>query len=480
MFPDSPTAREQIEESLEAFLAEGLKATPDDRLAKEYLKLVEVFWCDQPLREKERISGLYRRAFGIDEVKDDDPLTKPQGDFEAVVGSGGWFGDFLAYTKPAKAMPQLFFGAAVALISAGMARRPLISWTAEDLYPNVYVLLIGDTGAGKGSAIKRALKIIRPAMVPHVLPTEGSQQGYADYLKQRFDERGGTFADGLIIAEELRMLLSEEKYKAQLTVWLTAWYSHEGEWSRALRGNDDCKFNDPYVCTLFASNMSWLRLTPGDAILGGFWPRFLKFHTPEDQIRWPKFMPEFDDELGEDLTRRLAEANDNIPDVVKLSPDALIWAERWHNETLRPIFEREPHARIQDWYQRMNAHVMKLACVWQFADGELKDTLDEYWLKKAWGVMQWMRHTVHYMYGSIGVSKNSMILEDVLERMKRDGGKMENRKLIRALRGKYRAGEVRAAINELQMAGDIGKNQEVTEGIVWELARKGKNGEVGK
>ena len=484
---DSPEARAQIEESLEAFVAEGLEGTADDRLALKYLRLIELYWCDQPLVEKERVSTLYRQAFGIaEEINNDDILAKPQEDFRGVVGEDGWFGDLLTHLADAKPMPQLIFGAALALVAAGLGRRPRINWSAAPagLYPNVYVLLIGDTGAGKGTAIDLVQPIVQgvlePALAPNVLPDEGSQQGYAACLAQRCVERGGDYADGIIIAEELRVLLSDDKYKSQLITWLTSWYSKHGPWSRALRGGSEAEFNNPYVCCLFASNMAWLKLTPGDAILGGFWPRFLKFHTPENQIRWPKFAPTFNANLGVNLSRRLAKAFKYLPDEVSLSADAMAWSVNWHDNELQPLFMGEQHARIKDWYQRMNAHVLKMACIWQFVDGELRDTLDREWLEKSWKVMLWMRHTVHYMYGSIGVAQTSLVLVDVLERLAKNGGKMEGKRLVRSFRGKYRAPEVRTALRELQIAGDVKSYSDVATGIIWALIGIGRNGEVGK
>ena len=484
---DSPEARAEIESSLQSFVAEGLEGTADERLAKQYLKLIELYWCDQPLEDKERVSTVYRQAFGIaEEIHNDGILSRPQEDFREVVGDEGWFGDLLTHMADAKPMPQLIFGAALALIAAGLGRRPKILWSAAPagLYPNVYVLLIGDTGAGKGTAIDLVQPIVQgveaPALAPNILPDEGSQQGYAACLAQRCVERGGEYADGIIIAEELRVVLSDDKYKQQLITWLTSWYSKHGPWSRALSGGAEAEFNNPYVCCLFASNMAWLKLTPGDAILGGFWPRFMKFHTPENQIRWPKFAPDFNPSLGINLSKRLASAFKHLPDEVALSDDAMKWSVNWHDNELQPLFRGEQQARIKDWYQRMNAHVLKMACIWQFVDGELYTTLDKEWLEKAWKVMLWMRHTVHYMYGSMGVAQNSVVLVDVLDRLAKNGGEMEGKRLVRSFRSKYRAPEVRRALQELDIAGDVRSYSDIATGLMWMLTKRGRNGEVGK
>jgi hypothetical protein len=383
---------------------------------------------------------------------------------------GGWFERYLEWTRDHESPAQFHFGAAVAAISAVLGRRPRIAWEARVTYANLFVLLVGPTGSRKGSAIDRAVRLISsavPARDLHVLPSEGTHQGFAHRLRLRHSDplnsRG--WSDGLIIAPEFSVLISRDQNKSDLVKWFTDWYDSPDVWERALRGEEDFRLENVCVSVLGGSNIEWLRTMPKDSVTGGFMPRFLIFDA-EDKRSWiarPKFDLVTEGNLIDSLRTNLSE----LADTMDFTPEACEYLDHWYEVELKAQYEATSDEKIRAWLARKQAAAMKLAVVWQLTDGGDRAHVTMEYLKKARGIVDWGDHAVVSVYGALGVTPEGEVSEAVLLYVDRNGGRAPMKGIIRAFRGAFSRTRIKEACATLQAAGILRLDANPIEGPCW-------------
>ncbi len=384
--------------------------------------------------------------------------------FDSLI-TEGFFAKYLEWTSDHEAPSEYHFGSAVTAVAAGLGRRPRIEWEARNLYPNLYTLLVGPSGARKGAAIERAMRLVVPAMGVNQLPNEGTHQGFAAALKRRLEDTEDR-SDGLIVAPEFGVLMSRDRNKADLVKWLTDWYDSLDDWARALRGEEFYELRNLYVCVLGGSTMSWLRDMPSDAITGGFMPRFILFDARGKRFR--RARPRFDKRLEAELSHRLTTIADRLPEVIRWSDSAGRILDDWYEIDIGKQYDASNDPQFHKWLDRKQAAAMKLAVVWQLADGGPKDEIAEEWFRKAMAVIDWGDHTVARVYNALGVTQEGQAAADVMEVIELSGGSATLRELCKVLKKKYTKSRVQGALNTLHAAGDLKKEFSPQRGMKWE------------
>ncbi len=450
------------------FLLQALRAMPanfierDSDDGKSLAVGVELAWRRAGTSERGAVLNELDRVFKDDA---DAPVTK-RVSFDRLIPDG-WFRGFLDYTSVGKSSPQFFFAAALTYIAASLGRRPLITWQAiaEGLYPNLYTLLVGGSGSGKGAAISRAAKIVCPAGQPHILPNEGSASGFALALKQRYEETGDQ-ADGLIVAEEFKVLLSKDRYKEQVVTWLTQWYQWSGPWKRALSSMAPPDFENPCVSILGGSTMVWLRKVPSDAIVGGFMPRMWVLDTPQSEERWGKAFPVYDDALGEGLTGMLSDVFNDVPDEVTWSRFAMAYWNEWYDGKHKAKFREHSDEQFRYYLSRKQSLAMKLATVKHIVDNGGTSVAAEpcEWAVK---LLDWCDYSVANVYAELTVTPDGEIARDVLQLVK-GAGTIRDNKIKRKLRNIYRSFPIGQTLESLAYQGEIRKVTGDGGAVVWE------------
>jgi len=249
---------------------------------------------------------------------------------------------------------------------------------------------------------------------------------------------------------------------------LTDWYDSPEHWERALRGEEKpYELTDVCVSVLGASNVAWLRTMPTDAVTGGFMPRFVLFDAPDKRF-W-KARPRFDERLGRELSATLAVVASTIPETIGFSDAAGDYLDEWYERDVRCAYEATGDEQFRAWLARKQAAAMKLAAVWQLADGGDRDVIHTEWLTRARKVVDWGDACVEQVYGALGVTQEGLVAMDVQRVLREAGGRMTRRQICKRLQHAYTASRVQGAINTLRHSGDIKAKRSPTEGLVWEL-----------
>lgn len=123
-------------------------------------------------------------------------------------------------------------------------------------YPNLYVILMGESGLGKGFPINLAKRLVQSADTTRVIAGRSSIQAIVQELSQTKSEKGKaliTDARGLIINGELSTAIIQDP---QALTILTDLFdrNYNPNWTNLLKGSGPEKLKEPYITCLFGSS----------------------------------------------------------------------------------------------------------------------------------------------------------------------------------------------------------------------------------
>jgi hypothetical protein len=146
----------------------------------------------------------------------------------------------------------------ITCISAAAGNNYYLTTLKGDLIykPNLYVILLGDSGLGKGFPINRAKLLVSKAGVTRVIAGRSSIQGIVKELATtRTVEGKAPIGDsrGFIINGELSSAIIQDP--DSLTILTDLYDGHYNpEWNNMLKGDGTEKLKNPYITALFGSS----------------------------------------------------------------------------------------------------------------------------------------------------------------------------------------------------------------------------------
>ena len=439
--------------------------------------LIANVYADATPEEIEEVASKFRYAFKIPDVhpfveNTTDESTSAEEDsanFEALINKwGGFPSRYLEWVEEQESPAQFHFGSMITLAAGGLKRRPLLTgWEARDVYPNLYTLLIGPSGCRKGAAMSLAKKLMVDPFDVNVFPQEGTPQGFASKIRLRYNKTG--IADGVVISDEFKVLVSEDRNKRELFVWLTDWYDSPDTWPRALQSDPDYDVRKFYINVLGGSTVDWMKRLPADSAMGGFMPRFIMFEA-KGKRHW-KALPKFSKTLERELRETLRFIAKRVSDTIEFDPAAERWITHWYEVELREQSRNTPEESIQKWYERKQAAVLKIAVIWQILDGESPTTLYKEYMERARAVVDWADRGIMRTYRSLGETIEGEPSQEVLNFIRNAGGNASSRTIYRAFRSRYRKAKIDEALTTLKSTGELESRIVPHTGMSWSTRR---------
>ena len=209
-----------------------------------------------------------------------------------------WVSTYVAYIAPASESPISYnFWSAATAISAVLKRNVWVGRGSYKLYPNLFTILVGRPGIGKGSAINPVINLINEAKLVNTL----SDRVTIEYVLERMSKgwpsqiRGpqggwilGQDHTTLIISPEVSVFIGASQNT--LPILADLWDAREGEFVYGTRHKGEFRIKDPCVCLLGGSTQEWLiSSVPANAVGGGFTRRvnFVVANDREKLLPWP-------------------------------------------------------------------------------------------------------------------------------------------------------------------------------------------------
>lgn len=403
-------------------------------------------------------------------------------DEKAYPAVGGWLGDYLAYASGGEANLAFHFWSGLATIAAASRRQFYYSrggHSGRALYPNLYVILEGPSGSGKGTAIFRAMDMMERlnqaicdnsrAVPPtvHILPSKLTIQELVQILHTNRRQYRPTEimqpnddayeSCGVIVAEEATSLLGKQNVGVDSLIGgLTEMY--DGRLSEGTVKRGQFYLNNVSLTMLAGSTMDWLKESLTDDIFrGGFMgARCLMVSRKKTGRRFYR-EPIADPVQRDHLVRRLVDLSVAPKTRLKLTPDADQWLKAWYEAA--PTDVEEADVRLAAFVERLDMHLTKVAMLLAISEGTTP-WITRPTLEAAAAILQ---TESQFMVRALKVVSSGTAIDDMeyVEQVLWDhGGRLQQSLLVNKLR--YKLGTRRnilECLGTLMLAGRIERKE---------------------
>lgn len=172
--------------------------------------------------------------------------------------SENWIADLVADNDAVETPTSWLFWSLMCCISAVAANSYTLRTLKGNLlyYPNLYVILMGESGLGKGYPVNLAKRLVTAADNTRVIAGRSSIQAIIKELATTRSQQGKaiiTDSRGFIVNGELSTAIIQDP--DSLTI-LTDLYdrNYNPQWTNLLKGDGAEKLKEPYITCLFGSS----------------------------------------------------------------------------------------------------------------------------------------------------------------------------------------------------------------------------------
>jgi len=321
----------------------------------------------------------------------------------------GPFGQWRDTVAPCTEAPHEFLYASFLVALGMMLGRNVWRSTPRPIYPNFYVLLLGQTGdSRKSTSLWFAEELLRHVgedvqIITGIVSTEG--------LIERLAQEEGT--KGLGYVDELRSLMSVGKRMGtqDLLPKLNSLYYCPAHVSVDRVKNPTTAIR-PFFSLIGATVQDYVDdLIGGLELNGGFLNRFLLVSGEEKPPN-----PDAEEPSERDWLRMAAPLIE-VRDHWAGNPTKMEWSdeakELWREFYVQWKTERKTwHPTAQKLTARTHEHVQKLACVYAAVNG--KGVIPAKSLATAISVGGWLESSALHLFGDVGLDPFSKAERDVL------------------------------------------------------------------
>lgn len=360
----------------------------------------------------------------------------------------------------------------IAMVGATLSDKVWIKRGYKKMYPNLYTMLVGPSGVGKGESTGLLLKILHE--VPEIDKFNGIVTGpyLVEYMNSGSRENGVTFMKHnklFLIQPELTLGINRGEVAVNFLTLLTEIYGggHQSIKKGTITGGG-IALEDVCLNWLSGTNESWLKdsLTI-DMVQGGAFARMIPVvlygyedkRIPEPIAAWD-FTP-----ISKHITERLRELR-NLSGELYLSQEAQSTFNKWYMERSSPI----NHLMYPSW-KRQPEVVLKVGMILALADRPSM-IVDKHHILSAIVLSDEILIDAEYILNYITKIQNqgSYLVESLIREYK----EIPHSKLLRLVYGrtKMTARSLREIIETLREAGVISERKGDQGGKIYQYKER--------
>ncbi len=251
---------------------------------------------------------------------------------------------------------------ALSIIATVLQRQVYIKYGVYNLYPNLFIVLIGkSTVMRKTACLNMAKHLLKKFNIELILPNDFTPEGLFNLLN---DKPGG-----LISWSEFGSFLinTVKSYQAGIKEFLTEAYDCPDYLNKRLSGKE-YEIKNIYLNIITATTLHWFidRITEADT-LGGFLGRFIYMPCNKDDKNGWYYMPQNEPvNLSNMLLKDIKEISD-IHGEFTISDEARALLIKWlrrHEEELESLDDSKG---IIGFYARLSDYLIKFAMLYEIS-----------------------------------------------------------------------------------------------------------------
>jgi len=276
----------------------------------------------------------------------------------------GWINTYINYTKPQQSPTFFHTWTAFAVIAAALRRRVWINFDYYSIFPNLYTILVSDSGVGnKSTAIKiGGENILAKANIPDFAIMRGTLTipYLIEWMVRTQNSNPDKFAEVTILCDEFKVFARGAYADSGLIEGLTKLYDC-GPFEYRLKNSPISVVDKPCVNIIAASTPEWLAVgSAADFIGGGFSSRIIPAAILKDEriVPRPK-MTQTEKALEKMLINDLSIIG-ALAGQFLITQKAEQYYDDWY--TVR-IKTQNPDLRMRGYYAKKHTLVWKLAMI---------------------------------------------------------------------------------------------------------------------
>lgn len=368
-------------------------------------------------------------------------------EFRSLLPTEGFFKYYMKYTDRQESPDSYHFWVGASVIAGALQRRAWINKGVYDIYPNVYIVLVGPSGVTRKSrAMRMGTDLIDPYDWANVIADKTTPEALMEAMMfgasniEKGSDNSVTInanSSAFIRASELAVFLNKQSYTSGMVALLTDLYDSPASFRYQTRTQKPISLRNVSVNFLGASTPEWLASNlPEAAFEGGFMSRMILVvrHMRSRFIPYPE-----DPEPGqkEALQQFLVHVRKNFVGPIQLAPDASRWFEEWY-------YKHETQARGEDYnmlgfIERKPDSLLKLAMLLSAAEDPSRKTISTDQLIQAKNILSWTQQRMFRAFEHVELSHLGDLRRKVAGMMEMNGGSITRREIMRKLGGRIRS-----------------------------------------
>lgn len=382
---------------------------------------------------------------------------------------------YLKYTDNNEC-PKLFHRwSALCCLSAKLGRRVHFKFGHFNIYPNMYVLLIGSPGTKKSTGIKMGAKLLEESGYNFFAAKKTRQEKYLTDLAEQINNADDSMSkvdlilDNLTLDTDNTSEKSAASNKAPAESFVAAdefnnfigynnvdfisilgeLWDYNGVFDYRLKNSESIYINNPTINILGGNTAVGLNSAFPPEIIGqGFFSRLLLIYSDPSGKEIPFPLPP-DESVKQDLLDFFKQVEDSMYGEMELLPDARTLMERIYKE-----WSHIPDPRFEHYSNRRFQHLIKLCMV--VAASRLSMKISKDTVIEANTILTFAEQLMPKALGEFGRSKNSAAAHKILTFVTATGTGVTFKDIFKVVSQDFdKREQVVEAINNLLMADKI-------------------------
>lgn len=348
-----------------------------------------------------------------------DPYTNPDGSLD-------FFKHYLDYTSGTEVPAHANRWSAIGMLGAWIGRDLYVKYGSSKLYANQYIMLLGEAGSKKSTAIKTAKRIAKQAGYENFSAEKISKEKFLTEMANKFrgNPAGGfnnildqslfgevdesEYRENWIVADEFNEFFANNIFEFCST--LGNLWDYEGTYENSVKHGESVVIPNPTVSILSGNTPTTFSATfPPEAIGQGFFSRIIAVHVKASgrKITWPKAQ---DENATDDIVKRLHAIRNYHSGEVTISDGAKQLVDGIYQG-----WKGIPDSRFESYAGRRVTHLLKIALV--HAASRLSTVIESIDVRRANTVLDYTEHYMPDAFGEFGTARNSGMTHKILKEL---------------------------------------------------------------
>lgn len=361
-----------------------------------------------------------------------------------------WLSAYIDYSKGQESPEYFHLWCGASTIAAALGRRVSIDRAYYNLYPNMYIVLVGESAVSRKSTALRMERDILQSAVPDIpiVATKSTPEALIEFLSTRTEEHGS--AEAYIMPSELVVFLGE-KDTTRLEL-LTDLYDCPDtfKYHTRSRGEEICQ--DVCVNILGATTPDWLvQALPSTAIGGGFTSRivFVFQEATTKRVAFP-YISDTERKLKTHLIEDLKIIS-KLSGRFDFTEEAKEWYETWYTEVFDP---QRADVSLMGYYARKHDTLLKLSMVRTVSHSNTL-LIGEGDLESSLKMLNANEKNLPRVMDSVRTTEVGKNIRKVISKIHQEGDMISHSDLLRSLSYCLDADGLEAIIAHLKKAGQV-------------------------